>query len=122
MALNLGGGAKERLGWKTKQKSLAGISRASLDMATSRGAVYQRRYRERINETNKTNAEFMQYAVEQSPELVQRFFEEKAVILTKFYNLLNCVKNSNIFKPVTETSESSRSRRYGNDPPRKPGN
>ena len=46
-------------------------------MATSRGAVYQRRYREKINETHKTNAEFMQYAVEQSPELVQRFFEEK---------------------------------------------
>ena len=41
----------------------------------------------------------MQDAVEQSPELVQRFFEEKAVILTKFYSLPNCVKTQIFSNP-----------------------
>ena len=43
----------------------------------SRGAIYQRKYKKKVKETNKLNAEFMEYA----PELVRNFFEEKAVII-----------------------------------------
>ena len=57
---------------------------AKMAKPMSRGAIYQRKYPQKIEETNKVNANFMQYASEQAPELVQKFFEEKAVILTKF--------------------------------------
>ena len=58
----------------------------------SKGAVYQQKYRKKIDETNRTNAEFMEYASEHAPWIVQKFFAEKAVILTKTYYLPSCVK------------------------------
>ena len=81
--------------------------------ATSRGAVYQRRYREKQKKTSKINAKFLTCATELAPELVQKFFEEKMVILIKFYYLSSCVKkHPNIFKPVlTEIGNTTRHRR-----------
>ena len=69
-----------------QNKKLVGISKSSSEMENermSKGAMYQQKYRKKIEETNRTNAEFMQYATEQDPGLVQRFFEARAVILTK---------------------------------------
>ena len=43
-----------------------------------KGATYQEKYRKKLAEINNTNAEFMEYASEQAPELVRRFFNEKA--------------------------------------------
>ena len=56
---------------------------------------------EKQKKTSKINAEFLACATELAPELVQRFCEEKTVILIKFYDLPSCVKKPpNIFKPV----------------------
>ena len=48
-------------------------------MEKSRGAVAQKRYREKIKEVNETNAKFMAYASEKAPDLVERFFAELKV-------------------------------------------
>ena len=49
--------------------------------------------KKKINEKNKTNAEFMKFAKEHAPWLVQKFFEEKkAVIFFIFYYVPNRVK------------------------------
>ena len=47
-------------------------------------ATYQERYRHKISEINKTNAEFMAYAEKKDPSFVAGFFAEKTVILIFF--------------------------------------
>ena len=49
-------------------------------------ATYQERYRHKLSEINKTNAEFMAYAEKKDPSFVAGFFAEKnPVILTFFF-------------------------------------
>ena len=48
-------------------------------MEKSRGAVAQKKYRDKIKEVNETNAKFMTYASEEAPELMERFFAQLKV-------------------------------------------
>ena len=50
----------------------------------TRHATYQQRYRHKLLEINKTNAEFMAYAENKDPSFVAGFFAEKSVIFTFF--------------------------------------
>ena len=50
----------------------------------TRHATYQERYRKKMAEINKTNAEFMSYAENKDPCFVAAFFAEKAVMLAFF--------------------------------------
>ena len=90
--------------WKHLSSS-AGISRANskassnMNRPKSKCPVYQQKYRKKIEQTNKVNAEFMQYASEHAPWIFQRFFEEKAVIFTKIYYLPSCVKTQIVLTP-----------------------
>ena len=43
-------------------------------------ASYQQRYRNKLADINKTNAEFMAYAEQKDPDFVAGFFAEKSVI------------------------------------------
>ena len=48
-------------------------------MERSRGALAQKKYRDKLNEVNETNAKFMAFASEEAPELVERFFAQHKV-------------------------------------------
>ena len=58
---------------------MAGISRASLNMATSRGAMYQRRYREKQKEINQENAAIVAYIKQKYPWIIKEFFQKGKV-------------------------------------------
>ena len=84
------------------QKFLAGIPKANSGSfkvtLASHGKVPKK-----VNEINKTNAEFMQYAEIKAPWLVADFFVEKAVMLTYFY-FLTLQDLKFFFKPNTEAT------------------
>ena len=80
-------------------------------MERTRHTTCQERYRKKVAEIHKTNAEFMAYAENKAPLLVSDFFAEKTVILTHFYLLPSHIKLKNknflyflffFFKPDTE--------------------
>ena len=79
---------------------MAGVSRASSSKFKAKAkftmeetkdqALYQRKYRNKINEINKVNAAFMEHAQEKAPDFVADFFKAYGkLILTKkaYYSL-----------------------------------
>ena len=82
----LGRGAVKFKNIKFKFNQIKFKFKVDLTMAgRTKHATYQERYRHKISEINKTNAEFMAYAEKKEPSFVAGFFAEKTVILTFFF-------------------------------------
>ena len=45
----------------------------------SKGAIAQKRYRNKLKDINETNAQFMAFASEHAPWLIEKFFTENKV-------------------------------------------
>ena len=67
-----------------------------------RKADNKKKYREKLNKKNKTNAELVEYFKKHPPEHVEAFFKEKAVILIIFlFFLIVFKKTQSTFTLIT---------------------
>ena len=78
---------KSKSGNTHQNKKLVGISKSSSEMENermSKGAMYQQKYWKKIEQTNRTNAEFMQYTTEHCSEV----FGKKSSNINKNFTTL----------------------------------